>query len=193
MAFPEEEIRGLYKQYLGKEVTLDTVWKTVTEGIGKDRASHQQSLVNFMGVSGQLPIDITPATASVAGLMTLNSLGSIGSTQAPSIKNCRLSYVIAQTPSKMAYFRPLILPAATLLRRIRQGFGVVRSPSAQELLVFITMSKIRKPLILLAVAAVALSVRATAAPAEWNAVRAHSVEIGPQADRLTWPVTLQPC
>jgi serine protease len=46
------------------------------------------------------------------------------------------------------------------------------------------MSKIRKPLILLAVATVALSALATAAPAEWNAVRGHSVEIGPQADRL---------
>ena len=46
------------------------------------------------------------------------------------------------------------------------------------------MSKIRKPLILLAVATVALSAFATAAPAEWNAVRVHAVEIGPQADRL---------
>ena len=46
------------------------------------------------------------------------------------------------------------------------------------------MSKIRKPLILLAVACVALSALATAAPAEWNAVRVHSVELGPQAERL---------
>lgn len=30
------------------------------EGIGKDRADDRTSLVNFMGVSGQLPIDIRP-------------------------------------------------------------------------------------------------------------------------------------
>ncbi|MEB3196106.1 MAG: cytochrome c oxidase assembly protein [Candidatus Sericytochromatia bacterium] len=30
------------------------------EGIGKERADEQTSLVNFMGVSGQLPIDIRP-------------------------------------------------------------------------------------------------------------------------------------
>jgi serine protease len=46
------------------------------------------------------------------------------------------------------------------------------------------MSKIRKPLIPLAVAAVALSGFAAAAPAEWNSVRVRTVEIGPQADRL---------
>ena len=53
------------------------------------------------------------------------------------------------------------------------------------------MSKIRKPLILQAVASLTyfmagavLCVTATAAPAEWNSVRTRSVEIGPQADRL---------
>jgi serine protease len=53
------------------------------------------------------------------------------------------------------------------------------------------MSKIRKPLILQAVATLGfctagavLCATAMAAPAEWNSVRARSVEIGPQADRL---------
>ena len=41
---------------------FDVVRRTVRDGIGKDRAGHQQSLVNFMGVSGELPIDITPLT-----------------------------------------------------------------------------------------------------------------------------------
>jgi serine protease len=53
------------------------------------------------------------------------------------------------------------------------------------------MSKIRKPLILLAVAALsvtalggALSGAAAAAPAEWNPLRGRNVQIGPQANRL---------
>ncbi|MDB5096677.1 MAG: cytochrome c oxidase assembly protein [Cyanobacteria bacterium RYN_339] len=41
---------------------FDVVLKTAKQGIGRDRAGHQQSLVNFMGVSGELPIDITPLT-----------------------------------------------------------------------------------------------------------------------------------
>jgi serine protease len=44
------------------------------------------------------------------------------------------------------------------------------------------MSKIRKPLILLAVATYCGI--ATAGPAEWNAIGGRTVEIGPQADRL---------
>jgi cytochrome c oxidase assembly protein Cox11 len=35
---------------------------TLKEGIGKERFAEQRSLVNFMGVSGQLPIDIVPLT-----------------------------------------------------------------------------------------------------------------------------------
>ena len=34
--------------------------KIAREGIGKDRADDRTSLVNYMGVSGQLPIDIRP-------------------------------------------------------------------------------------------------------------------------------------
>jgi serine protease len=45
------------------------------------------------------------------------------------------------------------------------------------------MAKIRKPLILLAVLALKLTI-AAAAPAEWNAVGGHGVELGPKADRL---------
>ena len=36
--------------------------RVAREGIGKDRADHSASLVSFMGVSGQLPIDIVPLT-----------------------------------------------------------------------------------------------------------------------------------
>ncbi len=53
------------------------------------------------------------------------------------------------------------------------------------------MSRIRKPLILLAVAAFGFCLAGTlpcamamAAPAEWNPVRTRTVEIGPQADRI---------
>lgn len=51
---------------LGIKTTSDKPYEvlmaTAREGIGKDRATHQSSLVNFMGVSGQLPIDIVPLT-----------------------------------------------------------------------------------------------------------------------------------
>lgn len=41
---------------------FEVVKKTAREGIGRDRADHSSSLVTFMGVSGELPIDITPMT-----------------------------------------------------------------------------------------------------------------------------------
>jgi cytochrome c oxidase assembly protein Cox11 len=40
----------------------EALLQTARDGIGRERARHQASLVNFMGVSGQLPIDITPLT-----------------------------------------------------------------------------------------------------------------------------------
>ena len=49
---------------LGIPVTSDkpfeVLLRTAREGIGKERAGENVSLVNFMGVSGQLPIDIHP-------------------------------------------------------------------------------------------------------------------------------------
>ena len=39
---------------------VEVLRKVAQEGIGKDRAADDVSLVNFMGVSGQLPIDIVP-------------------------------------------------------------------------------------------------------------------------------------
>jgi cytochrome c oxidase assembly protein Cox11 len=41
---------------------LKVLGKIAREGIGKDRGSGQSSLVNFMGVSGELPIEIAPLT-----------------------------------------------------------------------------------------------------------------------------------
>lgn len=49
---------------LGIQVTsdqpYDVLLRTAQQGIGAARAHHGESLVNFMGVSGQLPIDIVP-------------------------------------------------------------------------------------------------------------------------------------
>jgi cytochrome c oxidase assembly protein Cox11 len=39
---------------------VDALLQTAREGIGQSRANESTSLVNFMGVSGQLPIDIRP-------------------------------------------------------------------------------------------------------------------------------------
>jgi serine protease len=68
---------------------------------------------------------------------------------------------------------------------------MVRSSRPVELLGLISMSKICKPLILLAVAALSVTAlgsapagAAAAAPAEWNPLRVRDVQIGPQANRL---------
>lgn len=46
---------------VGKEQRpAEVLARIAREGIGKDRADDQSSLVNYMGVSGQLPIDIRP-------------------------------------------------------------------------------------------------------------------------------------
>lgn len=61
---------------------------------------------------------------------------------------------------------------------------MVRSPRLQDLLSSGRMSRIRKYLILLAIATMVGSVAAAAAPAERNPLRGSPVPIGPQADRL---------